>query len=81
MVNDAKDRETDAAGDANGERVEDCGGEDDEDQKELGPAADVEEEAQVVWGFFDERISYYGDHGGKDAFLWRSQYLGMVRGS
>lgn len=30
---------------------------------------DVEEEEDVVGGFFDEGVGDYGDHGGEDGFL------------
>jgi len=69
VVDDAEDGEADAAGDADGEGVEDCCGEDEEDEEELGVAADVVEEVEVVRGFFDEGVGYDGDHGGEDAFL------------
>lgn len=29
----------------------------------------MEEEVDVVWGFFDERIGDDGDHRGEDGFL------------
>jgi len=69
VVDDAKDGEADAAGDADREGVEDCCGEDEEDEEELGVAADVVEEVEVVGGFFDEGVGYDGYHGGEDAFL------------
>ena len=63
VADDGEEGEADAEGDAEGEGVEDCGGEDEEHEGEFGPAADVEEEFDVVGGFFDEGVSDNGYHG------------------
>ena len=63
VADDGEEGEADAEGDAEGQGVEDCGGEDEEHEGELGPAADVEEEFDVVGGFFDEGVGDDGYHG------------------
>ena len=63
VADDGEEGEADAEGDAEGEGVEDCGGEDEEHEGEFGPAADVEEEFDVVRGFFDEGVGDDGYHG------------------
>ena len=63
VADDGEDGEADAEGDAEGQGVEDCGGEDEEHEGEFGPAADVEEEFDVVGGFFDEGVGDDGYHG------------------
>ena len=69
VADDGEDGEADAEGDAEGEGVEDCGGEDEEHEGEFRPAADVEEEFDVVGGFFDKGVGDDGYHGRKDGFL------------
>ena len=63
VPDDGEEGEADAEGDAEGEGVEDCGGEDEEHEGQFGPAADVDEEFDVVGGFFDEGVGDDGDHG------------------
>ena len=59
VADDGEEGEADAQSDAEGERVEDCGEEDEGHEEEFGPGVDVKEEIDVVRGFFDERV---GDH-------------------
>ena len=63
VADDGEDGEADAEGDAEGEGVEDCGGEDEEHEGEFRPAADVEEELDVVGGFLDKGVGDHGYHG------------------
>lgn len=64
MADDGEEGEADAESDAEGEGEEDCGEEDEGHEEEFGPGTDVEEEGDVVGGFFDERVGDHGDHGG-----------------
>ena len=55
--------EADAKGDAEGQGVEDRGGEDEKHESEFRPAADVEKKLDVVGGFLDKGVGNNGYHG------------------
>ncbi len=62
MPDNGEKREADAQGNAKGQGVEDGGGEDKEHESKFRPATDVDEEFDVVGGFFDKRIGNDGYH-------------------
>ena len=69
VADHGEEGEANAQSDAEGERVEDCGEEDEGHEEEFGPGVDVKEEIDVVRGFFDERVGDHRDHGGQHGFL------------
>ena len=69
MFDDAKEGEPNSESDAKRKGVEDCGEENKGHKEEFGPGVDMQEEENVVGGFFDEGIGYYRDHGRENDFL------------
>ena len=63
VSDDGEERETDAQRNSKRQRVEDCGGENEEHESKFRPATDVNEEFDVVRGFLDKGISDNGYHG------------------
>ena len=63
VADDCKQRQADTQGDAEGKRVEDCGGEDEEHKNKFRPAADVNEEFNVMGSFFNEGVANDRYHG------------------
>ena len=63
VADDGEEGEADTEGNAEGQGVEDCGGEDQEHEGQFRPTADVDEEFDVVGGFFHEGIGNDGYHG------------------
>ena len=69
VADDLEDGEAYSDGDTEGEGVEYCGEEDDGHEAELAPAADAEEEGDVVGGFLDEGNGDDRDHSRECGFL------------
>lgn len=76
VADDGEEGQADPESDAEGEGVEDCGEEDEGHEDEFGVCADMDEEGNVVGGFFDQGVGNYRDHGGEDGFLHSSQLAG-----
>ena len=63
MSNNREERKADTQGNAKGQGIEDCSGEDEEHEGKFRPATDVDEEFDIMRGLLDEGIGNDGYHG------------------
>ena len=67
MADEAQDGEADPDPDTALEVPDDGDSEDEAHEEKFRPAADLEEELDVVWCFFDQRVGDDRDHGAQNA--------------